>query len=103
MPHCTARLRASKSVSLSVIAGPFESHLVVTAHGLFTSLGSRRNGRLSTQRRHTQGSGKRQHRFMTLRPDADPTLLMVKRRVLYIGDYETRGPADQIEANTRGR
>ncbi len=27
--------------------------------------------------------------------------LRVKRRVLYIGDYELRGPADQIEANTR--
>jgi hypothetical protein len=28
-------------------------------------------------------------------------LLHVRRRVLYIGDYELRGPADQIEANTR--
>src|SRR5215831_16069042 len=27
--------------------------------------------------------------------------LMGKRGVLYIGDYELRGPADQIEANTR--
>jgi len=27
--------------------------------------------------------------------------LMGKRKVLYIGDYELRGPADQIEANTR--
>jgi hypothetical protein len=28
-------------------------------------------------------------------------LLMGNRRVLYIGDYEERGPADQIEANTK--
>jgi len=28
-------------------------------------------------------------------------LLRYKRRVLYIGDYEMRGPADQIEGNTR--
>jgi hypothetical protein len=30
-------------------------------------------------------------------------LLQRRRRVLYIGDYELRGPADQIEANTRRR
>jgi hypothetical protein len=29
------------------------------------------------------------------------SLLMNRRRVLYIGDYEKRGPADQIEANTK--
>jgi len=28
-------------------------------------------------------------------------LLNVRRRVLYIGDHELRGPADQIESNTR--
>jgi hypothetical protein len=28
-------------------------------------------------------------------------LLLNKRRVLYIGDYELRGPADQIEQNTK--
>ena len=28
-------------------------------------------------------------------------LLRDQRRVLYIGDYELRGPADQIEANTK--
>jgi len=28
-------------------------------------------------------------------------LLMHERRVLYIGDFELRGPADQIEANTK--
>jgi hypothetical protein len=28
-------------------------------------------------------------------------LLRGDRRVLYIGDYELRGPADQIEQNTR--
>ena len=28
-------------------------------------------------------------------------LLKNQRRVLYIGDYELRGPADQIEANTK--
>jgi hypothetical protein len=30
-----------------------------------------------------------------------PLLKGNKRRVLYVGDYELRGPADQIEANTR--
>jgi hypothetical protein len=30
-------------------------------------------------------------------------LLKVSRRVLYIGDYELRGPADQIEQNTKRR
>lgn len=28
-------------------------------------------------------------------------LLRVRRKVLYVGDHELRGPADQIEANTR--
>ena len=28
-------------------------------------------------------------------------MLRVRRKVLYVGDHELRGPADQIEANTR--
>ena len=33
--------------------------------------------------------------------DVAPLLEGNERRVLYIGDHELRGPADQIEANTR--
>ena len=33
--------------------------------------------------------------------DVVPLLAGNQRRVLYIGDFELRGPADQIEANTR--
>jgi hypothetical protein len=32
-----------------------------------------------------------------------PLLKGNKRRVLYVGDHELRGPADQIEANTKRR
>jgi hypothetical protein len=35
-----------------------------------------------------------------IRTDIAP-LLTERRKVLYVGDYELRGPADQIEANTR--